>query len=224
MFRNGMLAGLLLGLLVIGSSARAQFRGIKLPASVQNVMLLNTEAVQKELGLDADQIDSLAALATQMHADALEIMSGLQDLTPEEQKQAMPEMMKMITEKGRKIQAKVDGLLQPKQAARLNELSLQRRGVAALGDTQVSAALKITDEQKKKLAAIREQSAVKQKEIDRQLAKGVERAKIRATVNALRKEFNAMILAVLTDDQRKQFEQMQGARFEFPPGSRGFPF
>lgn len=220
MLRNCLLIGVPLALVALPlSAARGQLRNLRLPPSAQNVLLLTLAPVQEELELDADQIDALDKLASQMHADAMEILSGLQDLTPAEQKEAMPELLKMIADKGQKLQARVDDILRPKQAARLNELSLQRRGVAALGDQQVADALKITDEQQRSLAAIRQESGVKQREIDRQLSAGVERAKIRATVNALRKEFQAKILTVLSDDQRKQFEQMQGAKFKFPPNS-----
>ena len=55
-----------------------------------------------------------------MQAEAMEIISGLQDLSPEEQKEHMPELMKMIGEKGKEMQAKVDKVLDA-EAGRAHE-------------------------------------------------------------------------------------------------------
>ena len=81
------------------------------------MFLLGNDAVQKELALNAEQMAEIDALTTQMRSDAMEIMSGLQDLTEEERKEEMPNVMKMMSEKGKELQGKVDKILEC-QAAR----------------------------------------------------------------------------------------------------------
>ncbi len=133
MIRKSLLAVSVVALaLLVTSSAEAQnLRGLKFPASLQNVFLLRGDAVQEELGLNDEQKEQLSDLSRQLQQDAFEIFSGLQDLTPEEQKEQMPEVMEMVADKGKEVQEKVDEILDAKQQARLGELSLQARGAGA---------------------------------------------------------------------------------------------
>ena len=82
MVRATFWAGVMLAIVIV-SSAQAQRRGFNLPPVVQNLFLMRAEPVQKELGLSEEQAKSIAELASQMQSEAMEIMSGLQDLTPE---------------------------------------------------------------------------------------------------------------------------------------------
>jgi hypothetical protein len=225
MFRPGILAGLALALVVVtASSAEAQLRGLRFPASLQNVFLLRGEEVQKELGVNDEQKALLSDLAMQLQQDAFEIFSGLQDLTPDEQKEAMKDVMKMIGEKGKEAQAKVEGILDKTQIARLKELSLQSRGAQALEDEEVIAALKISDDQKEKLADIREQGNEAIQKVFQKLREGGgDQGDIRKKITEFRKELSDKALAILTPDQVSAFEKMKGAEFKFPP-NRGFPF
>jgi hypothetical protein len=225
MFRPGILAGLALALVVLtASSAEAQLRGLRFPASLQNVFLLRSDEVQTELKLSDEQKTSLGDLAMQLQQDAFEIFSGLQDLTPEEQKEAMPELMKLLSEKGKEVQGKVDAILDKKQAGRLKELSVQARGAQALEDEEVVAALTISDEQQKKLADIREEGNNAMQAVLQKLREGGgDQGEIRKKMGELRKQLGDKALAVLSPEQVKLFDKLKGAEFEFPPG-RGFPF
>ncbi len=225
MFRPLLLASCALTLaLLMTSSAAAQFgRGMRFPPAVQNIMMLRADAVKKELDLNADQQKSIGEVASQMQADAMEIFSGLQDLSPEEREKELPSLVKMMTEKGKELQAKVDKALNAKQLARMKELSIQQRGAEAFEDEEVAAVLKLSDEQKKKLIAIRDEGADKQQEIVKALTSGEggDRAAGFAKMQALRKELGEKALAVLTAEQRETFEKMKGAKFEFPRGRGG---
>lgn len=219
MFRSSLVAALGLVLLMT-TSASAQFRGMRFPPSLQNIFMLRGEAVQKELGVNDEQKKTLSELAAQLQAEAMEIISGLQDLSPEEQKEHMPELMKMVAEKGKDIQDKVDKVLDQKQLARMKELSLQSRGTAALEDDEVVKALKISDDQKTKLAAVREEGNKKMEEAMAALrggGGGGDAGEIRQKMMDMRKELGDKGLAVLSSEQREQFEKMKGAKFTFPP-------
>jgi hypothetical protein len=224
MFRHSWIAGIALALLMT-SSASAQFgRGLRIPPSVQNIMLMGSKEVKKELDLNADQQKSIDDLAGQMRSEAMEIMSGLQDLSPEEQKAEIPSLMKMMTEKGKELQAKVDKVLNAKQLTRLKELSIQRREAEAFEDEEVAGALKLSDEQKKKLIAIRQEGEDKQQEFIKAATSGEgDRGAIREKMMSMRKELGEKALAVLTPEQLQAFEKMKGAKFEFPRGG-GRPF
>lgn len=225
MFRTSLLAGLALALIVsMTSSAEAQLRGLRFPPSLQNIFMLRGGKVQEELGINDEQKALLTDLSLQLQQEALEIFTSLQDLNPDEQKEAMPEIMEMISEKGAETQAKVSEILDKSQIERLNELSLQARGAGALEDKEVVAALKLTDEQKKKLADIREEGNVAiQKAFEDARSGGGNRGEIRAKMEKMRKELGEKGMAVLSPEQRQQFEKMKGEKFDFPPG-RGFPF
>lgn len=225
MFRPLLTAGLALALVVtFAVSAEAQLRGMRIPASLQNVFLLRAEEVQKELGVNDEQAAQLNDIAMRLQQDAFEIISGLQDLTPEEQKEAMPEIMKMVAEKGEQTQAAVNDILDKTQRERLAELSLQARGAQALEDKEVRDALKITGDQEGKLAAIREEGMQAIQEAFSKLrAGGGDQGDIRKQMRELRDKLSEKAFAVLTPEQRETFEKMKGAEFKFPP-RRGFPF
>ena len=221
--RVSILASLALTLLMT-PAAWAQFRGFQIPPAVRNIFLLRTDVVQKELDLSGDQIAAITDLSNKMQSEMLEVLSGLQDLSDEEKKEALPELMKTVGEKAKDLQEKVDKTLNPKQQARMKELSLQQRGVEALNDDEVIGALNLSDDQKTKLSAIREEAAAKQEEMMNSLFSGGggDAGALRTKLAAFRKELGEKALAVLTDAQREQFEKMKGAKFNFPQGGRGF--
>ncbi len=227
MIRRFLLASATLTLLLVCTqSAEAQLRGLRFPASLQNVFMLRGDAVQDELKLNDEQKATLSDLALQLQQEAFEIFSGLQDLTQEEQKEQMPEVMEMIEEKGKEIGSKVDKILDDQQKSRLKELSLQARGAQALEDDEVVAALKISDEQKAKLAEVREQgNEAMQKALEELRGGGGDQGNLREKMAQMRKDLGDKALEALTPEQREQFAKMKGAEFKFPSGrGGGFPF
>jgi len=223
-FRCIMLAGSALALVLLAASpASAQFgRGFRIPPVVQDLMMMSIEPVQKELKLSEDQGKAINAIATQMRGDAMEIISGLQDLTPEEREEELPNVMKMVSDSAKELQVQVDEILDDEQTARMGQLSLQRRGVEALDDEKVGDALKLSDDQKKQLVTIQDEAGAKQEALIKELLGG-DRNELREKIQALRTETGDKALAVLTDEQREAFEKMKGAKFDFPR-QRGFGF
>lgn len=229
MVRISVFIGAVLTLaLSMTSSASAQLgKGFQIPPAVRNIFVLRTEEVQKELKLTDDQIGQIDDLSIQLQSDALELFSSLQDLSDDERKAELPNLMKKFADKGKELQAKVDKFLDPKQAARMKELSLQQRDAEALADEEVITALKLTDDQKKKLTAVRDEAAEKLEEALKPLlgggGAGGDLGDLRTKMETLRKELSDKALAVLTTQQREQFEKMKGPKFDFPKGG-GFGF
>ncbi len=228
MIRVSCWIGSALALVLLVTSAAQQLGrggGMHIPPTVTNIMMMRSEPVQKELALSDEQTKAITEIATQMQSEAMEIMSGLQDLTPEERQAEMANVMQMVTDRAKELQKKVDEILDDKQTARVKELSIQQRGVDALGDEEVITALKITPEQLGQLVKIRDDAQAKTQEIVQEaLGQGGDREKIREKIQAFRKEVGDKAFAVLTAEQKDQFEKMKGAKFDFPRQRGPFGF
>ena len=222
------LAGLALVVAVYSSTATAQERGrggrFGMPPGAESLMLLGAEPVQKELNLTDDQKAQVQKIVDGMRTEMMETFSGLQDLSPEERREKMDELRVEMGKKVVEIQKKADALLKPEQIERLKQLSVQRRGVGALEDAAVATALKLTDQQKKKIADIREAGARAQRESFQAAGGGGggggggDREAMRERMTKFRAEQDAKVAEVLTAEQRDQLEKMKGKKFDFPPG------
>lgn len=195
---------------------------------LNQLMLLRNESVQSDLKLTDDQKSKATALAEKVQSEMQGAFSELGELDPEDREAKMEELRKTAQERGKAVLAEVSAILQPEQSARLKQIGLQMRGIGALADEEVAAELKLSDDQKKQLAAIREQSETEMRDAFRQVREGGggDRDAMRAKMEGLRKASNDKALAVLNADQKAQFEKMQGpkadVRFEGGPG-RGAP-
>jgi Spy/CpxP family protein refolding chaperone len=185
-----------------------------------SLSLLNNEKVQKELDLTAEQKAGLEKVRSESRADRPDFAS-FRDLSEDERRTKMEEMRTKMQEQAKATQAKVDALLLPPQVERLKELRIQRLGAGALSDPEVAKALNISDDQKKQLTQVREDGMAKMGELFPRGGGGgggdeTERAARREKMTTFQKEQTDKTLAVLTADQKAQFEKMQGEKFEFP--------
>jgi hypothetical protein len=142
-------------------------------------------------------------------------------LTPEQQAEAE----KMRLERAREEKAKLAEILLPHQLKRLNEIFVQQNGVSALQDEDIAKELGINDAQKTKLAEIRTANQTAMGELMRSMFQGGggggggDRDANRAKMEEARKAGDAKLLAVLTPDQQKKFEDMKGKPFAMPEGA-----
>jgi Spy/CpxP family protein refolding chaperone len=148
------------------------------------LMLLNVEAVQKELKITDDQKSSLTKLQSEQPS-----FQDMRNMSQEEQQAA--------TEK---VQKEVAGILNADQNKRLEEIRLQMMGARALTRPEVAEKLGLTDEQKQKIADAFPQRGGG--------GKGAGGGGGRAAME----EANAKALEVLTAEQKQKFEDMQGAK------------
>jgi hypothetical protein len=217
MIRRLVFAGCTLAaLLMIAAPARAQFggRNMRMPTSMITMMMLSSDAVQKELDVNDEQKAQLADLALQARSEFMEIFSGLQDLNEKEREEAMPEVMKMLGEKGKEMQGKVDKILSEGQVTRLKQLAIQRLGALAFENEEVVATLKLTDEQKKQLTSIKEEGEKRSQEIR---GASTDQSERQSKMAAMLKELGDKAMAVLNAEQKAAFEKLKGAKFDFPP-------
>jgi Spy/CpxP family protein refolding chaperone len=192
---------------------RGQGRGF----GASGLALLQLDPVAKDLNLTDAQKESLKKIGDDARKTMSELRESLKDASREER---MPKLAAAQKE----IAGKVDGVLDEKQQARLKEIGLQVRGPGALMDPTIADTLKLTDEQKQKLADLSKERRDAMRTA-RQDA-GNDRAAAREKITPIVKESNEKMAKVLTPEQTEQFDKMQGKKLDLgdvPFGSLGGP-
>ena len=177
------------------------------------LMLVASEAVQKEIGVTDDQKAKLAALREEFQTESEKVRNdagltgggGFQNLT-DEQRTKLQEGMKKLTDT---FTPKLKETLKPEQLERVQQIGYQVAGPAAYSDPEVVKALDITKEQQEKLAAVRDEFQKKQQELFAGGGEGV-----REGMTKLRDEQNAEIAKVLTKEQTEKFTTLKGKAFD----------
>tara|TARA_R110002095_G_scaffold173591_2_gene150961 strand:+ start:3856 stop:7668 length:3813 start_codon:yes stop_codon:yes gene_type:complete len=168
--------------------------------------LVGREEVQKELQLTEDQIKKLdeAAQGMRPSRETMEpFMTRMRDAQTDEERTKVREEMSAAFEKQRtEGEAKLFGLLDEKQSARLKQLQMQEAGFRQLSNTETSKQLNLSEDQLKKINELEEQRSEARRDLGRR-ATPEERDKVQ-------QEFDQKIEAVLTKEQQAQWKQMLG--------------
>jgi Spy/CpxP family protein refolding chaperone len=183
--------------------------------------LLAIPEVQAELKLEPAQQDLLKQFGREMRE------KGRQMFMESQGQGQGPE------DRGRKFAAlraeeekQVRQILDARQWARLRQLDLQRSGTQALRRSDVQDDLKLTPDQRQKVAEAfaAEQSAAQPLFAmfrNGQATAPEQRNEIRKKFDEIRTQREARLNAILTDSQKRQFEALKGAPFAFPERRRG---
>ena len=197
------LAGLALAL-VIGDTASAQppRRGFMVYSPAE---LASLPEVQTNLKFNADQQAKAQEIHEQLRTDRRNLFQGGGFGGDFE------EMARKIQELNRDASAKLSEALEPPQRARLQEISIQANGPMSLNDPEIAKELKLADEQQAKLAEMPQKlresirDAMDESQTDDQR---------REIISDIRAKSEEEMLAVLTPEQRDQFQAMQGEPIE----------
>lgn len=177
-------------------------------------MLANQDAVQAELKLTDAQKKQLDDLQEEANRNRPNFPQGG---PPSE------EFLEAMRKRNAEMDDKIGKVLEAPQLKRLKEIRLQQGGAGALLDDEVAKALKVTDEQKSKIQEL-QNSSFEAMRSAREQNQGSPDA-IREQSEKIRKETKDKALAVLTDEQRKQYDALAGAAFSgtirFGFGGRG---
>jgi transcriptional regulator with XRE-family HTH domain len=126
-----------------------------------------------------------------------------------------------MQEQMEELEQKVEAVLLPHQLERLDEIQLQLRGADALTDENVAEKLGLSDDQVSQLESIRDETAAQMRELFQAggFAPGADvsdedRQARREQFQQLREEASEKLLAVLTEEQQQQFDEMKGEPFE----------
>ena len=180
-------------------------------------MILRAENVQKDLKLSTEQIGKIDATLRSVQEKHRDDFAALSDLEPQERMPKMISLNKAVAEDLKK------GLsMTAEQAKRYDQISLQQRGLMAFADPTVVEKLKLTQDQRSQireiaaaggsgrgLAALKNASAEEKKDAFR---------KMRET----QRENMKKVMAVLSDDQKKEWKELTGEPIEiqFAGGGR----
>ena len=186
--------------------------------------LLMNEKVREEIGLETAQVEALQKLMQRMREDRPE-RPDFGSLDEEGRREAIEQMREQMKEQGEKVLAQLEEVLYPNQLERLQEIALQLRGSGALEDPDVVEKLGLTEQQKEQLSAKREEfrETARQRMQEIFAGGGGDREKMGEAFRQMRSEMEENLLSVLSEEQRKTFDEMKGEAFEMPrPEGRGF--
>lgn len=192
-------------LVSVASQANAQRRFGRFFGPTPAVSLAQLTEVQTELKLTDEQQEKV----TKLNADLGEERRAAR----EDAGGDFDKLRKEIALLNKEFDQEFAGALDDAQKARAQEIYIQVNGPVTLTDEPVATALTITDEQKEKLEQALADSRAKSREAfqDSQNLSDDERAK---RFEELSKSRDESLLAVLNEEQKKQFETMQGAKLE----------
>ena len=197
------------------------------------VRLLALPEVQKELELVDDQKAQIKTLSDETRQKMQKEFTGMRDIPQAQRAAKFAELQAKLKPLNEEALKKVQEILLPHQWDRLNEISIQVRGAAALADEKIQKELGLSADQTAKLKTIQDKAtadvtALFQAPRDPNLDEDARRARFAETrekMQALIKTASDDATNVLTADQRDKFEKMKGAKIEiqFPQRGRGGP-
>ena len=164
--------------------------------------LLRLPKVEKELNLTDEQKDSIRKLMREMRPQ------------PGDGRPSREEMEK----RAEKAEKKLAEILKPEQMKRYKEIRIQFQGPEAfVANPEVVKALKLTDDQQKKVKDIQKETRKQIGELDRpdRDSTPAERKEFIEKVQKIRKEAVDKCVEALTPDQQAKFKELRGKPFEF---------
>ncbi len=181
--------------------------------------LVQMEEVQKELKLDAAQVDLLKQLGMEMREKMRAVFQGAGQGGNREEMQA--KMRAMSTENDKKVAE----ILDKNQISRLKQLSYQRQGPRALAEKEVQTSLKLSAAQVSQVDGIlKAENDERQKMFQgadfRNMTDEARRAMFQK-MQDMTKVNSDKLTAILTEPQKAQWKTMLGAPFTFPEGGQG---
>ncbi|MEZ6063665.1 MAG: hypothetical protein R3C19_25225 [Planctomycetaceae bacterium] len=216
-----------------GRGGRGGFgRGFRAPQLDRAALLANDE-VRADLKVDEDQKATIeAALAAFREEGGGRGGRGgggggnrpdFQNMTDEERAEFFATMQKEREERSKKQDEVLGALLKPEQTTRIDQIALQANlamaVVATLKGDDLKAKLALTEDQLGKLDAVEESANAKRMEMFAGLRGGggppseEAMAEMRKKGEELNQATQKEAMAVLTDAQNKQLDEMKGAAF-----------
>ena len=216
---------------------------------IDRAMLLRAEQIRKELKIEEAQaatIDAaLEAFREERSAAPRPDRDAISKMTEEEQTAFREKLQKERAEMSKKTDEALGAMLEPDQAKRLDQISLQMKlnmtTVATLKGDDMKLKLSLTDEQLGKLDdAEKASTADMMKMFEEMRAAGAAAggqpggaggregfAAMQEKMTAARAKSTAAALSVLTDEQKNTIDELKGAKFELDMralmGGRGGP-
>ena len=177
--------------------------------------LLRIEQVQKELKLSDEQLTKVDEVGETLGTEMREQYAALREIEDREQQRS--KMNKLRDEFDSKAREKLHDILAREQMMRLYQIRMQVRSVTnSLDNRYVAGRLKLTDDQKAKLAEVGKEVQAKMSELYGKMrdASQEQRSEIFQKFRSIRSESDEKALGVLTDEQKQAFEEMKGEKIQ----------
>ncbi|MCH8044704.1 MAG: Spy/CpxP family protein refolding chaperone [Planctomycetes bacterium] len=218
-FQSSLVVVLALSLsAAFAAQAQAQGRG----GSRSSLLgLLRIEQVQKELKLDDEAVAKVGKLREKIRGELTEPYTAARKI--EDREKRFAKYVELRNQSDRKAREGLRDVLEREQMMRLYQIRMQVRAVAdSLENRYVARRLKLTDEQKEKLAKINKDARAKRSKLFSGLrdASDEQRREAFEKFRKLRTKTGEQALALLTAEQKKAFEDMQGEKIELPSRRR----
>lgn len=172
-------------------------------------MLLGNASVQKELKLEASQIEKAKELTDKIGEKMTAAREQLQGADQEERR---TKLMELNRENNEMVLKTAGEFLKPEQITRLKQISLHQRGAMAFEDEEVAKKLALTDAQKSEIKSIVDDSRTEMRSIFQDNQDDPEARRKKMT--ELRAQTLAKAAAKLNDEQQKTWKELLGAPFE----------
>ena len=177
--------------------------------------LLSLEQVQKEVKITEEQQAKIKKISDELTAEATKQYAALREIEDDQKRRA--KYSELSDEMDRKSREMLQDVLPREQMTRLYQIRLQVRAVVdSLGNRYVAGKLKLTDEQKKQVAAIDKDVQAKRGEFYASMreASQEQRSEAYQKYRKMRSDAEEKALALLTAEQKKAFEEMKGEKIE----------
>ena len=206
---------------MIGEPVPAEEAGganqVQVPEVVRKVLAENLHGsflvfrgkVQEDLKLTAERKEKLEQHLQELLPDAMQFFQKIDGLQGEEREKELNAYRPKVQEK---LEAVLNEALKEDQRKRLRQLELQREGALALwhGDVKIGKDLKITDEQRQQFMVVVQDMQKKIAPLINEAQSGGNPEEIRPKVLKIRQEHESKIEALLTDTQKKQWNELLG--------------
>ena len=206
-----------IGVLVFVGLVGAQATAQNIPEKVRKDLAENLhgsvvvfrEKAQEDLKLTEEQKEKLEQHLQELVADAMQFFQKLEGVKGEEREKELKAYRPKVQEK---LAPVLKETLKEDQHKRLRQLELQQDGAFALlhGGAAIGKDLKITDKQRRQFMAVVQDLQKKIAPLIKEAESGGDPQEIRPKVLKIRKEHEGKIEVLLTDAQKKQWQEMLG--------------
>ena len=173
--------------------------GASVPIPHPLTMLLRDPQVHRDLALQPAQVAAVVAAVEEAELP----LWRLRDLPPEKRREPAGKLLD-------RLRAELSGVLSPQQRERLNQITLQARGLPAIVESAVAAQLKLSASQTQRIKALLE--ALERELATLQRGGAVTRNADRIRRRKIRGERD--ILAILSKEQRHALRTLTGQAFD----------
>lgn len=189
--------------------------------------LFQNPQIKKELNITDEQSAKIKAIGDQFRQRARALVSGLNlgQMEPAEREKKLDQIKDELEKEVGIARDEVGKVLTPAQLKRFKEITLQIYGFGILSYEHFIEELKLTPEQQAKLKKLRDDTWASMRINLKVPEKGADNKQIIATnrkrMDQILQESNAKALAILTPEQKKLVETLQGQKFQFTPPQPG---